>query len=218
MRPSIAIFVLACLGLPATATAQAPRRLPAAVFDIRGFYSKLGQDPVTAAGLGLEAADLPARGLGGVAGIHVYPIRLRNIALGIGAEGVLARGHNERNDDNDVLQPQTSLLTQPIDQRLRGLSGVLSLNFGHRDGWSYVSAGMGPMSFVTYLGGTMPAEPRPVANTLNFGGGARWFMKRHVAFCFDVRFYQTRPELKTASYPARQRTKLLVMSAGMAIK
>jgi len=205
--------------LASPATAQLPRKLPVAVLDIRGFYPKLGQDPTTAQDLGLESADLPSRALGGVAGLHVYPLRFEKMALGIGAEGILARGHHEvGGGDDDALDPGDSLLTQPVDQRLRGLAGVISLNFGHREGWSYLTAGLGPMTFITYPGGARPAEAPPVSNTLTFGGGARWFMKPHLAFTFDLRFYQTRPELQTASYPRRQRNKLLIMSAGVSIK
>ena len=29
--------------------------------------------------------------------------------------------------------------------------------------------------------------------TINYGGGARWFAKAHVAFSFDVRFYAINP-------------------------
>ena len=39
-----------------------------------------------------------------------------------------------------------------------------------------------------------------------------------LAFCFDIRFYLTRPEDPTDAYPGRQRTRLMVMSAGVAIK
>jgi hypothetical protein len=213
----IGVVVASLLASPAAA--QLPRKLPVAVLDIRGFYSKLGQDPTTAADLGLESADLPSRGLGGVAGLHLYPLRFENMALGIGAEGILARGHHEiGSDDGEGLETGDSILTQPVDQRLRGLAGVISINFGHREGWSYLTAGLGPMTFITYPGGTRPAEAPPVSNTLTFGGGARWFMKPHLAFTFDLRFYQTRPELQTASYPRRQRSKLLIMSAGVSIK
>jgi hypothetical protein len=204
--------------LASPAAAQLPRKLPVAVLDIRGFYTKLGQDPTTATDLGLEAADLPSRGLGGVAGLHVYPLRFENMALGVGAEGILARGHREVGKDDEDLETADSILTQPVDQRLRGLAGVISLNFGHREGWSYLTAGLGPMTFITYPGGTRPAEAPPVSNTLTFGGGARWFMKPHLAFTFDLRFYQTRPEVQTPSYPRRQRSKLLIMSAGISIK
>jgi hypothetical protein len=50
------------------------------------------------------------------------------------------------------------------------------------------------------------------------GAGARWFNTAHVAFCFDMRFYLTRPEDPTITYPGRQRSRLLVLSAGISIK
>ena len=54
--------------------------------------------------------------------------------------------------------------------------------------------------------------------TLNFGGGARWFAQRHLAFCFDLRFYETKPALTTLTSAGRERKRLLVLSAGIAIK
>jgi hypothetical protein len=201
----VLIAAAVMLTFASAAFAQLPRKLPAAVFDIRGFYSKLGQDATTAGDLDLTSADLPSRGLGGVAGIHLYPLRFEKMALGIGAEGILARGHHEVGKDTEGLANGDSILSQPVDQRLRGLAGVISLNFG-------------PMTFVTYAGGMRPAEAPPVSTTLTYGGGARWFMKSHLAFCFDVRFYETRPQLQTASYPRRERNKLLIMSAGIAVK
>ena len=40
----------------------------------------------------------------------------------------------------------------------RASRAELSLNFGHRDGWSYLSAGMGPLRFETFEGERAPAE------------------------------------------------------------
>jgi hypothetical protein len=101
---------------------------------------------------------------------------------------------------------------------MRGFAPQLSLNFGHREGWSYLSAGMGPLSLSTYQGQTAPVTPPPVKSTINMGGGARWFNSAHLAFCFDVRFYLTRPEDPTLYYPGRQRSRLVVLSAGIAMK
>jgi hypothetical protein len=125
---------------------------------------------------------------------------------------MLARGNAQQKDAAGVA------IGQPIGQRLLSLSPQVSLNFGHREGWSYISAGMGPMVFETYQGELPPAEAPPRAMTINMGGGARWFITSHVAFCFDVRFYLTKPEAATPSHPGRQRTRLMVMSAGVAFK
>jgi hypothetical protein len=211
MRTWFAAALLA-LAIGRDAEAQAPRPIPLFVFDLRGFYSALSQDPTTAESLAVLPIDLPHRGLGGVAGVHVYPFRRGGLAFGLGGEALLARGRSQRIDDAGAP------LGSPITQRLRSLTGSLSLNFGHREGWSYLSAGIGPLAFPTFLGEETPSVEAPAKSTISMGGGARWFINNHIAFCFDVRFHQTRPEIALAPYPARQRSRLLIMSAGIALK
>jgi hypothetical protein len=214
-----AVLVLALMIAASPAWAQKPKPLPAWTFDVHGFSSKLAQDPTTAQDLDVAAGELPSRGFGGVAGIVVYPVRGRNVALGFGAEGILARAGRTPDlviEEHDAGPVTTALPT--VEQRLRGFSGSFSLNFGHRDGWSYLSAGMGPLSFVSFPGTIVPAEPPPTQMTLNLGAGARWFIKRHLAFSFDVRIYQTNPEVLTPTYPRRQRTNILILSAGISLR
>lgn len=195
------------------ALAQDKQPLPLLAADLRGFYSGLGQDSITAADLGVPPEQLPSRGLGGVAGIHVYPLRGRTMALGLGAEAMIARGRAQQTD------PETGdPVGLPIEQRLISLSPQISLNFGHREGWSYVSAGMGRVSFETFEGELPPQELPPTKSTINMGGGARWFITSHIAFTFDVRFYLTRPEAASDLFPGRQRSRLMVMSAGLGFK
>jgi hypothetical protein len=142
----------------------------------------------------------------------VYPLRGKGIALGIGGEGLIARGREEPVDvDGTSLGP-------PVQQRLRSLAGTLSLNFGHREGWSYVTAGMGPLQFATFQGDSVPADPPPNQVTLNWGGGARWFMGSHVAFGFDIRFYLTKAQEALPPYAPRDANRLLIMSAGLSFK
>ena len=151
-----------------------------------------------------------------MAGLNFYLLRGRKVAIGLGAEGILARGRAQQKDATTG-----AAIGDPITQHLRGVSGVLSLNFGHRDGWSYVSAGMGPLAFSTRQPtgfGTAATLPPPMQMTLNVGAGARWFARKHLAFGFDFRIYQTQPESPTVDYVTRQRTKLTVLSAGISIK
>jgi hypothetical protein len=207
------VLVLALLLTPATvALAQSVGPIPPFAFDIRGFYSGLGQDPVTAAGLGVGATDLPSRGLGGAAGIHAYPLRLGRLSVGLSGEGVLARGRAQREAEEG--QPPEPA----VQQRIQGLSGNVSLNFGDSNGWSYVTAGMGPMVFKSWLGETAPDAVPPRKMTINMGGGARWFFSPRMALGFDVRFYLTRPEDAVEAYPGRQRTRLLVLSGALSLK
>ena len=205
----LAVFLFAA----GPAVAQPRQPLPLVAADVRGFYSGLGQDPVTAADLGVAAEQLPSRGLGAVAGVHVYALRGRNVALGIGGEWMIARGRRQQ-----INQATDEPIGLPIEQRLVSLSPQVSVNFGHRDGWSYLSAGMGPVSFETFQGDLPPADLPPKKSTINMGGGARWFLTSHVAFCFDVRWYLTRPESEVGLVPARQRSRLLVLSAGLGFK
>jgi len=181
--------------------------------DFRAFYGGLGQDTRTATELGVLTTDLPSRGLGFVGGAHFYPFHRKNFAMGIGGELMATRGRKTPED------PITGIATGPtIEQRVVSISPQLSLNFGHQNGWSYLAAGMGPLTFETFSGDLAPAEAPAKQATLNAGGGARWFVNRHLAFCFDVRFYFTGPTDTTPSHPGRDRQRLLFLSAGLAIK
>ncbi len=135
------------------------------------------------------------------------------MALGLGGEMLIARGRKQQVDATTG-----NPVGQPIEQRLVSLSPQVSLNFGHREGWSYVSAGLGPLSFETFRGDVPPADAPPKQATMNFGGGARWFFATHAAFCFDVRFYRTGAEAMVGTTPGRQANRLLVLSAGIAFK
>jgi len=208
----VASFTVAFLfAIASAAHAQRPGPIPRFAADVRGFYSSLGQDPVTAENLGIDGFALPNRGPGGAIDAHLYVLRSRTFALGVGAELMAQRGSAKVTDETGALTGPT------VHQRIRGVAPQISLNFGTYDGWSYVTAGMGPMTFASYLD-TEPSEPPPSKMTINLGGGARWFFSNHLAFTVDVRFYQTKPETQTEFYPGRQRTRLLVLSAGLGIR
>ena len=192
----------------------ADTRLPVAVLDARGVWARLGQDPITATGLFLAAPNLPSRGFGGNAGAHIYPLRGRSVAFGIGAEGILAFSRYEPVDET-TKKPTGDI----FKRRLRGVSGQISLNFGRKAGWSYLTAGLGPMSFESYKELTTPTTLDGLrTRTLNFGGGARWFNFDHLAFTLDLRFYRTRAALATPGTAPRGDQTLMIMSAGFAIK
>jgi hypothetical protein len=211
------VALMLLLVTPAAGWAQLPSQpIPPFVFDVRGFYSGLGQDPITAADLGVLESDMPGRGLGLVGGVHVFVIRKAKFALGLGGELIMSRGKKTPEVDEDSTVPVVPGPT--VHQRVQGLSGQLSLNFGDHDGWSYLTGGMGPMRFETYLGDNAPPERGPQKMTINVGGGARWFAKPHLAFMFDVRFYLTRPEEATIFYPSRARYRMVELSGGISIK
>lgn len=214
---ALMLWLIAAAATPARAQVEHP--IPRAVFDGRVVFAGLGEDEVTATALAIEPEALPGRGLGVVFGLHLYPIRRQGFAIGIGGELIRVRGSataTPDEDDDEDDEPVTPL-PPAIHRRIGGLSGQLSLNFGHRDGWSYLTAGMGPLVFQSYAGLTAPPDP-PRKSTINMGGGARWFLNRHVALSLDARFYLTRPEEPFGGTPPRQRQRLLFLSAGMSIK
>jgi hypothetical protein len=54
--------------------------------------------------------------------------------------------------------------------------------------------------------------------TINYGGGARWFVKPHLAFSVDVRFYAVYPGTAEDGRPGSPRTTLLMIGAGISVK
>lgn len=210
MRVVLTLALLAAVASPVYAQSKDP--LPTFVVDVRGAFAKLGQDTTTAADVGVAAQQLPGTGIGGAVGANFYFLKRKKMSLGFGGEGVLARA------TSSGVNSQTGAIDGPrVERRLQGISGTFSLNFGHGQGWSYVSAGLGPMRFQTFAG-DLPSTAPPFQTTQNFGVGARWFTNNHIAFCFDLRWYLTKPLQTTVEYPGRVRQRVLVMSAGISIK
>jgi hypothetical protein len=218
-RLAIAVFAGMLIHTAAPALAQTPAqpvrakrdaRIPIFAADARGVFARIGQDATTAAGLSTSAFNLPATALGAAGGAHVYLWRGQKMAFGVGGEAMFARAQRT------LLDSQGKKTTTVIDRRLQSLSGQLSLNFGHRDGWSYLTAGLGPTTFESYLDGTTPDGLSPTS--LNFGGGARWFNWEHLAFTADLRFYATKPANATPNTAAHVRKNLVVFSGGVSIK
>lgn len=209
VRTGAILVVVLTFASPAFAQAKGP--VPIFVIDVRGFTVGLGSDVTTSGDLGIETSQLPTRGIGGAATVNVYALRRRTFAAGFFGEGLLGRGHRA------ITQPNGETLSS-IERRVQSLAVGFSLNFGHRDGFSYVSAGTGPFLFETFHTDTgMSPEPGR-ERTLNYGGGARWFNTPHVAFCFDVRFYETKPVNPTPTSAGRDRRRLLFLSAGISFR
>ena len=107
---------------------------------------------------------------------------------------------------------------RPAEERITSLSPQLSINFGNGSGWSYLSVGLGQTTWFlapSDLGDYLPNDDK--LKTLNYGGGGRWFIKPHLAFSFDVRFYAINPGFADL-YPATPRTTLLIIGAGISLK
>jgi len=184
------------------------------VFDARGTLARFKQLPATATALGVAATDLPTRGLGLVVGAHLYPVRRNNFALGIGGELLLrARGSNTITPAVEDGPDGPAVVT-----RMTALSPQLSLNFGKRNGWSYLSGGIGWASLTSELEETPFEDPESRPRAINYGGGARWFAKEHLAFSLDLRFYAVSPQEATTARPAVPRMTVMVFSAGISLR
>ncbi len=134
--------------------------------------------------LGLRTDQLPGRGWGLDVGAHVYPVRGKRFALGVGAEIVRASGSKAPDPEDE-----TAVSDPTIETRFSALVPQVSLNFGTSRGWSYIGGGI---AFMRRATGDVDAEVAdwPRLTGIHYGGGARWFMSPHVAFNFDMRFYR----------------------------
>jgi hypothetical protein len=206
------VITLSILLAPASAFAQQARPIAPFALDIRGVFGFLNADAITAADIGATTADLAGHPMGVGGGVHLYPLRGRSWALGLGGE-VLVAGATQQNFD--PIDP-TIALGPEVTRRFRSLSGQLSLNFGHRGGWSYLTAGMGPLQFDTFVSSATPDGVKEL--TPNFGFGARWFSTPHVAFSVDLRFFMTKPAPPTLFVGGRDRAKVTMISAGISLK
>ena len=158
----------------------------------------------------LTVGELPGRGWGGQVGAHFYPFRLGAVTFGFGGELMIARA---------TTNPAPASGLRPVEERLVSASPQLSLNFGSGHGWSYLSGGIGRSVWALHETGFEPsASDVESLSTFNYGGGARWFIKNHLAFSLDVRFYEIKPGTPIPPAPGSPRTTLFIISAGISIK
>lgn len=222
-------LLASALLLPASAQGQEPVPGPVPlleepiapfVFDARGLLARFKGNSLIAETLDVAVDELPTRGLGLVVGAHVYPVRTGKFALGLGGEIVLrARGSSTLPPPVTVPPAVGEETDGPrIVTRMTALSPQVSLNFGKRDGWSYLSGGIGRASLTTELEDSPLDAPESRPLTINYGGGARWFTKKHLAFSLDLRFYAIRAQDETLTRPAFPRMTVMVFSAGISLR
>lgn len=153
-------------------------------------------------------ATLPDRAWGVSAAATVYPLRIGILTFGVGAAWSTGKG--------------TSDLPPIVRTGVVHVIPQLSINFGHKLGWSYLSAGVGRTrveSSADAVGATPPMTvPASWNQALNFGGGARWFMRPRLGAGFDVRFIKLGSRGATAALPSARRTQMITFSAGISIQ
>ena len=222
----------ALLLIPGAASPQSVRPgLPGPyVIDLRAAMSGLPasaafQPPIP------EKTLVPSRGFGVDVGGHVYAGGIGPARLGFGVNVVWARG------TADTPAPVTSSsapatsgegtgalsAASPIRVAM-GITAIapqVSFNWGNSDGWSYLGGGYGVAWINTDATGTRQSPASGSATLehdtgamgeINYGGGARWFLRTRTAVGFDLRFHRL---AGTASRPA---TTLVMASVGVSLR
>jgi hypothetical protein len=210
--------------VPSLASGQVNEPLGGFVVDARGVWARFGEDAVVAGIVGVTPVNLPTRGLGIAVGAHWYPVRLKAITVGLGAEFMTARGERtleiegDDDDDPDEEPDPTPVVRPTVSTRLTSLSPQLSLNFGRKNGWSYISGGIGVGNFTAETVDLPAGEPAGRPRVFHYGGGARWFTKKHLAISVDLRFYTINEQPPAIGRPAFPRTRVMVISAGVGLR
>jgi hypothetical protein len=221
----VAMAALLCLGLCASAAAQTPPadRPGPYVIDVRGTTLSLPGSPGFFPPMPASTA-VPSRAWGLDAGAHVYLVQFGAARLGIGAMLLRARGTASPPKPAPTSgasgSPAAPATTPDVAALVTTVGPQISVNFGSRAGWSYLSAGIGRAQITsrtsTFAGTTearlVESGPR---SAINFGGGARWFTRTRLAFSFDVRFHMVGAGGAVTPTP---RTTLVAASAGISLR
>ena len=210
--------VFACTSLIALLAANRalaqdpPPRIGPFVVDLHATVPRFPQDVQLAQSRDMALAELPGSGLGVLVGVHVYPLRWRAVTFGLGGEFATGRARQTPAVAQTILRPAT--------ERLTTITPQLSFNFGTGNGWSYISGGLGRSTWaVTPQGREGFAADSEQLKTISYGGGARWFMKTHLAFSFDARFYAINPGTPfVAGVLGSPRTTMIVIGAGVSVR
>lgn len=212
----------AAVSLSTSASAQTNDPIPRFAIDLHaasvGLPTAAGWIPVVSAD-----TEIPGRGFGAAAAVTAYPLRLGIMTVGVGAGVSAGNGTSESlTITTGSGTAATARVTPAIRTGAINLTPQLSINFGHKLGWSYLSAGVGRTRVASGAGqvGTTPAISVPTIwnQALNFGGGARWFMKPRIGAGFDVRFVKLGSRGATAMVPSARRTQMITFSAGISIQ
>lgn len=200
------------------AAAQAPKEgLPRFAIDLHGASVGL---PTAEGWIPVVSADtpVPGRTWGVSGGANVYLFKLGAMTFGVGAQVATGRGKGEPLPATTGAAPTAPVVITQITSLLP----QVSMNFGHKLGWSYLSAGYGQTK-VSSSASAVGATPGTVVPeswnpALNFGGGAKWFMKPHLGASFDVRFTKLGSRAATATLPSAKRTQMVTFAVGISIQ
>ncbi len=191
-----------------------PPRIGPFVLDVHGTVPRFpSDDQQLADSRALLLRELPGAGLGLHTSAYLYPLRWKAVTFGIGGDLTLARSSKA------APQIAQGVVGRAVTETFSHIAPEISFNFGDGDGWSYISGGIGPGVWSLVPEGSVdsPADTERL-QTINYGGGARWFIKPHLAFSFDVRFYAINPGTPVLGRPGGPRKTLVFMGAGISVK
>jgi hypothetical protein len=213
-RPLILLCIAALLTARSARAQEPPPKIGPFAIDLQGTIPRFPSDSdQLAQSRGLVVNELPGTGLGLHTGAHVYLLTWKAVTFGLGVDLTLARAHQQ------APQIGENTFARAVTERFTHVAPQLSFNFGDGDGWSYISGGIGTSTWSVVPDGQLAKDPDVERlKTINYGGGARWFIKRHLAFSFDVRFYAVDPSTPILQLPNGPRTTLLIMGAGISVK
>jgi hypothetical protein len=215
-RVIMAMLIGGLAGLLHAGTAAAQTEDPINIFvlDVRGAMMSFDKSALGSS-LGVTQDELPARGLGLEVGAHVYPIRGKSMALGLGGSVLFSRGTKKPDIPEGETEPDPTKAT--VETRVRAFTPQVSLNFGTRRGYSYISAGIGSVvrTYEATDGVMVEVNDNTRVRALNYGGGARWFAASHVAFTFDIRFYRVNAQDATTTSGPLPQQRFFVASGGI---
>jgi hypothetical protein len=176
------VIALAVTATPGAAQTVAP---PGPwIVDIRAVTSSVPTDLTFYPAV--DATVVPSRGFGLDVGGHIYLFTFGPSRVGVGANVVVIRS-----TATEPASGERDLPEERLSLNMRTVAPQVSFNFGSRDGWSYLSAGLGLASVTTRVEGTSTSERSSgQLRSINFGGGARWFLSPRLAFGFDVRAHK----------------------------
>jgi hypothetical protein len=210
---------LAALLISTAASAQVPSPPGPYVIDVRGvmagapggtaFYPVVASDTI-----------VPKRGFGLGGGVHLYPFHVGIARLGLGIDAMRMRGTAATlAAPSETSTTSTSVHAADAVMDMTAIAGQVSFNFGSRDGWSYLTAGYGNTRTRGQVSSEVlgPIEHSVVVlkrhiPTINYGGGARWFIRERLAVGFDLRFH------RISAADALPGATVFALSAGVSVR
>lgn len=214
LRVAIVAAVMLAPGPRPAAAQDPPPKIGPFAFDVHGYWARFPtNDKQLSDSRGLDLRELPGHGIGIHAAATFYVYSWRAVTFGLGGDFTAARSHT------DGKRLGVNVVGRPITETFTHVAPELSFNFGNGNGWSYVSGGIGPGVWSVLPDGQTASGPDVERlQTINYGGGARWFVNRHIAFTVDVRFYAINPSTPVFNRPGGPRKTLRFMGAGISIK